>query len=443
MKRYIDKCLQEWCNLDKRKVLLIRGARQIGKTFSVRHFGQNFQHFLEVNFEEDKDVRVFFDGSLHPLGIVEKLSAYYAVPVIPGKTLLFFDEIQACPEAITSLRFFYEKMPELHVVGAGSLLEFALSEIPSLGVGRLSNLFMYPLSFFEFLEAENETGLIKMIECSDYNNPLDDIFHKKLINRLKTYLIIGGMPEVVQKYIDTHDLLQCQNILDELIVTFIDDFAKYKKKAPVERLEEVFRNAALQSGQKFKYSKIDKHLPATIYKDALNLLVKAGVVIKTHHTSANGIPLGAQVNPKKFKVNLFDVGLQQRLMGLNLSDLLVSNDFDVINRGALAETFTALELLAYSNPRIKQNLFYWHREAKNSNAEIDYIFQKNDKIIPIEVKAGTRGQMQSLRLFLAEKKQHYGIRISLENFCEYENIKVCPMYAIKTIFTSCDVLPVC
>lgn len=433
MKRYIDKHLQEWCDANGRKVLLIRGARQIGKTFSVRQLGKTFKHLLEVNFEEDKEVKAFFDGSLHPIGIIEKLSAYYAVPVIPGKTLLFFDEIQACPEAISSLRFFYEKMPELHVIGTGSLLEFALSEIPSLGVGRLSNLFMYPLNFFEFLEAENESRLIKMIENSDYKNPMNDVFHKKLINRLKTYLIIGGMPEVVQKYIITHDLIQCQNILDELIVTFIDDFAKYKKRAPVERLEEVFRNVALQTGHKFKYSKIDKHLPATIYKDTLNLLVKAGIVVKTHHSSANGIPLGAQINPKKFKVNLFDIGLHQRLMGLDLPGILVSNDFNVINQGCLAEAFTALELLAYSNPRIKQNLFYWHREARNSNAEVDYILQKNDKIIPIEVKAGTKGQMQSLHLFMEEKKLDYGIRISLENFCKYEKIRVCPMYAIKNI----------
>ena len=434
MKREIDRYLKEWRDLEDRKVLLIRGARQIGKTFSVRQLGKTFEYLLEVNFEEDKEVKSFFDGSLNPQGIVEKLSAYYTIPIIPGKTLLFIDEIQACPEAISSLRFFYEKMPELHVVGAGSLLEFALSEIPSLGVGRLSNLFMYPLSFFEFLEALNDSGLIKMIECSDHDNPIDAVFHKKLVDRLKTYLIIGGMPSVVKKYIDTHDLLQCQNILDELIVTFIDDFAKYKKNASVERLEEVFRNAALQSGQKFKYSKIDKHLPATTYKDALNLLVKAGIVVKTHHTSANGLPLGAQIDHKKFKVNLFDVGLHQRLMGLDLSNLLVSNDFNVINRGCLAEVFVALELLAYSNPRIKQNLFYWHREARNSNAEIDFVIQKNDKIIPIEVKAGTKGQMQSLRIFLEEKTINYGIRISLENFCKYEKIRVYPMYAIKRLF---------
>lgn len=436
MKRDIDKYLQEWSDLKGRKVLLIRGARQVGKTFSVRRLATTFRYLLEVNFEEDKDVKTIFDGSLNPLGIVEKLSAYYTVPIVPGETLLFLDEIQACPNAISSLRFFYEKMPELHVIGAGSLLEFALSEIPSLGVGRLSNLFMYPLSFFEFLEAVDETGLITMIEHSGYYNPLDDVFHKKLINRLKTYLIIGGMPDVVKKYIDTHDLLQCQTVLDELIVTFIDDFAKYKKKVSVERLEEVFRNVALQSGQKFKYSKIDKHILASLYKDALNLLVKAGVVIKTHHTSANGIPLGAQINPKKFKVNLFDVGLHQRLMGLDLSDFLVSNDFNVVNRGCLAETFTALELLAYSNPRIKQSLYYWHREARSSNAEVDFIIQRNDKIIPLEVKAGTKGQMQSLHLFIEEKQQDYGIRISLENFCEYEKIKVCPMYAIKNIFGS-------
>lgn len=436
MRRNIDKYLQVWRKSEDRKVLLIRGARQIGKTFSVRQLGKTFNYILEVNFEEEKDIKVFFDGSLNPAGIIEKLSAYYSIPIIPGETLLFFDEIQACPEAISSLRFFYEKMPELHVIGAGSLLEFALVEIPSFGVGRLSNLFMYPLSFNEFLEALNESSLIKMINCSGYDNPLDEIFHKKLIDLLKIYLIIGGMPAVVKKYIDSHDLLQCQNILDELIVTFIDDFAKYKKRAPVERLEEVFRNVVLQSGQKFKYSRIDKNLAASPYKDSLNLLVKAGLVIKIYHTSANGLPLGAQVNHKKFKAILFDVGLHQRLMGLDLSAFLVSDDFKVINRGSLAETFTALELLTYSNSHIKQNLYYWHREAKSSNAEIDFIIQKKDKIFPVEVKAGTQGQMQSLYLFLKEKKIDYGIRVSLENFSEYENIKVCPMYAIKSLITN-------
>jgi predicted AAA+ superfamily ATPase len=433
MKRAIDVALAKWGESEKRKVLLVRGARQVGKTYSIRRFGERFQHFLEVNFEEEKEVKSLFSFSLNPAEIVEKLSAFYSIPIVPGKTLLFFDEIQSCPEAIGSLRFFHEKMADLHVVAAGSLLEFALEEIPSMGVGRITSLFMCPMSFVEFLTALGEHGLIAMLDKAGVANPLDEAFHNRLLNRLTTYLMIGGMPEVVQCYVDSRDLLECQFILDDLIVGFIDDFAKYKHKTSVVRLEEVFRNISLQSGEKFKYSKIDKHTSSGLYKESLNLLVKAGVVHKIHHTSAQGLPLGAQVNEKKFKACLFDIGMHQRLMGLELSELLVARDFKLVNRGGLLEVFAGLELIAYGNPRVKQALYYWHREAKSSNAEVDYIIQRNNQVVPIEVKAGTKGQMQSMHLFLKERELDYGIRVSLENFCQYDHIQVYPAYAISKL----------
>ncbi len=201
MKRRIDNILLNWRNEKKRKVLLVRGARQVGKTYSLRELGKSFEYFLEVNFEEEKGIHMFFTDSINPQKICEKLSAYYSIPIVPDKTLLVFDEIQACPEALSSLRFFYEKMPELHVAAAGSLLEFALAEIPSQGVGRISSLFMYPMSFTEFLTALGEEALVSIISQSNANSPVDEPFHKRLIDYLKTYQIIGGMPEVVQSYI--------------------------------------------------------------------------------------------------------------------------------------------------------------------------------------------------------------------------------------------------
>jgi predicted AAA+ superfamily ATPase len=232
--RNIDSDLLAWSKEPDHKVLLLRGARQVGKSSAVRNLGKQFEYFLEVNFEEDREVRRFFEGgSLSPLPIIEKLSIKYGVPIVAGKTLLFFDEIQACIPAISSLRFFYEKMPELHVVAAGSLLEFALEEIPSFGVGRITSMFMYPFSFYEFLTALGEDMLLNAIRKADSTNPLHEVIHNKTIELLKRFLVVGGMPEAVVKYVKTTDLLQVQKVLNSLLVSLKNDFAKYKKQVPV------------------------------------------------------------------------------------------------------------------------------------------------------------------------------------------------------------------
>jgi len=433
MNRYIFNTLKNWKNTPGRKSLLMRGARQVGKTYAVRELAKDFEHFLEVNFEKHRQAKLFFNDSLDPLIISKKLSAFYSIPVIPGKTLLFFDEIQACPNAISSLRFFYEDIPDLHVVAAGSLLEFALKEIPSMGVGRISSLFMYPMNFCEFLEAFGQRSLVDLILQADYQTPLDGPFHSKLIDYMKEYLLIGGLPEVVQAYLDSNDLRKSQAHLDDIIVTIKDDFAKYKEKAPLARLTEVFESIVFQSGAKFKFSAVESGTSSKILGDALNLLVDAGIAYKVHHSDARGLPLGAQINSRKFKVILFDVGVHQRLLGLDLSSFLLTQNFQVINSGCMAEAFVGLELLSNSNPSNKKSLYYWHREAKSSNAEVDYVIQKNDKVLPIEVKAGTKGQMQSLRIFMAERRLTKGIRTSLENFGSLGDIDILPLYAIKKI----------
>lgn len=437
MRRYIEQELLLWQKEPDRKVLLVRGARQVGKTYSIRQWGAAFDHFLEVNFEESAEIHTFFDGSLDPGPINEKLAAYFGIPIVPGKTLLFFDEIQACPNAIRALRFYHEKIPSLHVIAAGSMLEFALSEIPSFGVGRIANLFMYPLSFAEFLWATGDEKLEAIIRIGDSTHPIDPTLHKVLLEKFRIYQVIGGMPAVVKSYLSQKDLLACQKILDELISTLQDDFAKYKHRAPVIKLQEVFHSIAHQTGAKFKYASVAAGEATYGYKNALELLVRAGLIYKIHHTDARGIPLGAQIDQKKFKAILFDLGIHQRLLGLSLSEQMIQNPAGLIQKGGLAEVFVGLEWIAHSPSGIRPQLFYWHRESRGSNAEVDYIAQHGSRIIPVEVKAGTKGQMQSLFLFLKERQLPYGIRFSQENFSRMEMVEVMPIYAVSN-FASHD-----
>jgi predicted AAA+ superfamily ATPase len=434
MKRIIDEHLLSWKSETKRKPLVIRGARQVGKTFSVRQLGGIFDHFVEVNFEKDRRLASLFAGSLDPKNICEKLSAYYQIPVTPGNTLLFFDEIQVCPDAIRSLRFFYEDFPELHLIAAGSLLEFALSEIPSHGVGRLTNLFMYPLSFEEFLKTSGYEALCELIHTATPIKPLDTVLHLKLLDILRVFLVIGGMPEVVAHYLEERNITACQHILDDIILTMRDDFAKYRKRAPLGRLDEVLNAIPFQAGNKFKYATIDSNVKSAVYKDCLDMLLQAGLVEKINNTDARGIPLGAQIKPNMFKTILFDVGIHQRIQRNDITPFLIPHNDKDINRGGIAEAFVGTELLKYADPHIPSSLYYWHRESKSSNAEVDYVIQKGMEIIPLEVKSGTKGQMQSLHLFLKERNLQKGIRISTENFAEYGTISTIPMYAVSRIY---------
>ncbi len=432
--RNIDADLLTWSEESDHKVLLLRGARQVGKSSAVKHLGKSFNYFLEVNFEEDIEVRSFFEkGSLSPQPIIEQLSIRYGIPIIPGETLLFFDEIQTCIPAISSLRFFYEKMPDLHVIAAGSLLEFALEKIPSFGVGRITSMFMYPFSFYEFLGALDENLLLDAICKASVENPLHEVVHNKAIELLKRFLVIGGMPDAVAKYVATRDLLQVQTVLSSLLLSLKDDFSKYKNRVSILLLNEVFESVVRQAEGKFVYEKAATQASNTQVKQSLEMLIMAGLVYPVTHTSANGIPLGAEINPKFQRMFLFDTGLFQRALGLDISQIFTTNDFKTINRGALAEIFVGLELVKNSSCYDRFPLYYWQREKSQSSAQVDFLVQRGEQILPVEVKSGTQGAMQSLRLFMKEKEIRKGVRTSLENFSQYENIDVYPMYAISNL----------
>ncbi|MDP4271120.1 MAG: AAA family ATPase [Bacteroidota bacterium] len=433
-KRDIETELYLWKNESDRHPLLIRGARQVGKSSVIRNLGSQFKNFIEVNFEQEQDVKTVFAGNLNPQRICEQLSVIYDTPIVPGETLLFLDEIQSCLPAISSLRFFYEKYPELHVIAAGSLLEFALSELPSFGVGRISSLFLYPFSFGEFIEASGAGLLRKAIAEASPQNPLSEPVHRKALDLYKRFLILGGMPKIVSTYLEAHDLLKCQRVLDDLIYSYEDDFAKYKKRASTSVIREVFKSVVEQNGQKFVYSNTSPDLNRMQVKGALELLTMAGLIIPITHSSANGIPLGAEVNPKKRKFIVFDSGIFQRLLGLNLSEILLKDDFQSINKGNIAELNVGLELIKSASCYQRQSLYYWQREAKNSNAEVDYLIQIGLSILPIEVKSGTKGSMQSLYLFMDSKNSEKGMRVSQENFSFYDKIEVFPLYAVGNLY---------
>lgn len=428
-----------------RRVLLLRGARQVGKTSSVREFARKrFGSFIEVNFLETPEVGRFFkEGNLSPKALLEKLTVYYDASITPGESLLFFDEIQECPEALTALRFFYEQLPELHVVAAGSLLEFALKDISSYGVGRIESLFMYPLSFDEFSLALAGEGFFRALKNTSLERPFDAVLHRKALDLLKLYCMVGGLPKVVQRYCDTRDLHQCLPLLEELVLGYEDDFVKYGTRISSDKLRSTLRAVGQQAGKKFVYSQINPGAKLSGYDQAINLLSRAGLIYKISRSSGNAIPLGAEVDPKGFKSIPFDLGIYNRLLGLPLSDLLLDDSVSFSNRAAFAEIVCGLEFAAHSPPNLRYELYYWHREAPSSSAEVDYLIQLGADIIPIEVKAGTKGQMQSLYRFMAEKNGSYAIRTSLENFSTISatvnernvRVDVVPLYAIGNFIT--------
>ena len=435
MKRDIDDTLKTWKTEAHRYPLLVRGARQVGKTYSIKQFGENeFDNLVEVNFEQKPQYLTCFE-SLEPKKIVETLSVLTKSDIIPGKTILFLDEIQECPKAISALRYFYEQMPDLHVIGAGSLLEFVMSqESFKMPVGRVQYLYMKPLSFLEFLDNVGESRTRNVIETFSWDNLPSPAIHKHLLSLIKKYAVIGGMPAIVSEYISSSSLEKCFQIQTIIIQTYRDDFGKYASKVKYKYLEKIFFAVPKMVGNKFKYSHVDNNLQSRDLKEALELLEKAGVVYRIKQTSGNGLPLEANAKERHFKTVFVDIGLMQNICGLS-SDLLISPDEDFIkvNEGAIAEQFTAQELLAYRDVYLAPSLYYWAREARSSNAEIDYLIPCGSSVLPIKVKAGKTGTLRSMHIFLEQYSLSAGVRISQHYFNRTLPIISLPFYVIKRI----------
>ena len=442
-KRNIDDKLLEWKESPRRKPLLIRGARQVGKSTAVRHLGEGFKYFVEVNLESQPSIRQLFTKDIDVHRTCEAISATLGIPVVAGKTLLFIDEIQVSQEAIMSLRYFKEDYPELHVIAAGSLLEFTLEELPSFGVGRIRSLYMYPFSFDEFLLAQGLDTTVDFKHKATSLSPLPEAVHNKLVEQLKTFYLVGGMPAAITEWVESKSYIECTRVHNDILDTYQDDFSKYKSRVSPALLRQVLRSVALQAGCKFVFRQVADDIHSSVIKEALHLLTLAGLIKPVTHSDGNGVPLGAEENCNYTKYLFLDLGLMQTMLGTPAANVLLSSDVDFVNKGA-AEMCAGLELVKSHDCFQKAEMYYWQNLSRGTNAEIDYLVVKDGIVVPIEVKASTRGSMQSLWLFMRKKGLHRAIRTSLENFGEFEyvdkesqdevrHVDVVPLYALSNL----------
>lgn len=411
--------LISWAQGKKHKPLVIRGARQVGKSTLVRLFAQQAGlNLVELNFERNPGHADLFESNV-PTEIIKLISLQYTQPIEAGKTLLFLDEIQAVPGLLQVLRYFYEDMPELHVIAAGSLLEFTLKEAKfSMPVGRIEYMHLGPVSFEGFLLAMGEQSLYEFLQTYRLGESYPISIHQKFMRLLKTYLIIGGMPEAIDEYVHHQNFMASEKVKHSILNTYVDDFSKYSSGSELERLRNIFIKLPSLIGTKFKYTKIDPDIKSTVIANSLAKLALARVAYCVYHTAANGVPLGVEINEKIFKVLFLDVGLASTRLGLSVLDLQDDQEIFLINSGAIAEQFVGQQLLYMKPPYETPELYYWVREKKSSLAEVDYVISKNQRVIPIEVKAGKSGVLKSLHSFVDQKSCQLAVRL---NACFPEN----------------------
>jgi hypothetical protein len=404
--------LQKWLKAPDRQPLVIRGARQVGKTWIVRQLAAlEHRELVEINLEKIPTLGDLFALN-DPHMTVEKLRQRLRVVLDPEKSILFIDEIQERPEVFSSLRWFAEEMPELPVIAAGSLLELVLGKTDmSMPVGRVEFMYVEPLSFVEFLHALHYDHLINFLKTFEWGTQIDVLIHQELMKLFKEYIFTGGLPRAVNQWATERSLERINKTHNDLLGAYRADFNKYGTKIAPKVLDEVVKTVVSVLGSKFVYSAVNTSSKTETIKKALELLCDARVCHKIESSYANGLPLGAGINHRFFKVLLLDVGLCSSLLGLSLDELQDVEDVNLVNKGAIAEQ-VAGQLLRTVDPFYTDpNLFYWLNDARGASAEVDYIIQHKNKVVPVEVKAGKSGTLKSLHYFMGQKKLHQAVRI--------------------------------
>jgi uncharacterized protein len=412
MKRAASQHLDNWLAEKNRKPLVIRGARQVGKTWLVRDLAARHNlALIELNFERNPSLAALFNTN-DPGETLLNLESEFNTPIDPKATLLFLDEIQAAPEIFAKLRWFKEDIKDLALVAAGSLLEFSLNTYQySMPVGRITYFYLEPFSFFEFLEATGNQFLMKKLALFSMNDTIPQSLHEKALKLYHTYCLVGGMPEVLQKWADTGDLTSCMKLQQDLLATFQDDFYKYGDRFDPNLLFKLFVSVCRQIGAKFVYSQVDPSAASPAVKKGLTLLCQARVFSMIRHTSANGLPLGAESNDKFFKILMADTGLVSVQLDLSSIPYPQAKDLIFTNKGPLAEQFVGQQLRAAQSPLTDPALFYWQRTG-GRQGEIDYIVQHQSRIVPVEIKSGKAGSMKSLHQFMHDKHLDLAVRIN-------------------------------
>ncbi|NOX64300.1 MAG: ATP-binding protein [Chlorobi bacterium] len=413
MKRTLYKDLLHWKENKDRKPLLLQGARQVGKTYLIDEFAKcEYSDYIYLNFEQNPDLRTLFLGDLSPQNIINNISLYIGKKINFSDTLIFFDEIQIAPEAITSLKYFYEQAPEHHIISAGSLLGVSVGKESSFPVGKVNFMTLYPMSFKEYLIAFGEKLLVERLTEIKSIEPLPEVIHEKLLNYLKMYLYLGGMPEVLQNYLDNKDVVLARKIQNDILEAYSRDFSKYTDKSQAIKTSELWNSIPYQlakENKKFKYSDVRKNARASLFEQTIEWLKKAGLINAAYNISVPKLPLAGYADRTKFKIYLLDTGLLGAMLGLT-SDVIIKGSklFSEYN-GAFIENFIANELKVSGN----KELFYW---TSKSDAEVDFIVQLENEIYPIEVKSGTNRTLKSLRSYAEKYNPKIICRVSPRNF---------------------------
>jgi len=427
MKRDIYQKLLAWKASKNRKPLILKGGRQVGKTFLLKMFGrQEYQAWLYLNFEEDPALAGLFSEKLTPSVILGNLTAYFEQDIHPAKTLLIFDEIQECPSALNSLKYFQEQANEYHIVSAGSLLGIKLKRSKGFPVGKVDFLDLYPLSFFEFLDAIDKSKLREFLMNNKTLEPFALPLHEELNSLLKKYLYIGGMPEAVKRYADTDNLLEIKSVQKAILDAYELDFAKHAPKEQIMKITKVWQSIPSQlarENKKFKFSDIQKGARSREYETAIQWLLDAGLIYKCCNISTPKLPLSGYCDKDIFKIYLLDVGLLAAMS--NISPRTVVEDRGLFSEfyGAFTENFVAQSLSAQN-----QKLYYW---TSSGIAEVDFVIEHDMHAYPLEVKSGTTHKNKSLTVFNEKYKPNLALRTTLLNLKKDSNILNIPLYFLQ------------
>ena len=426
MKRSLYAELLEWKSSRSRKPLLLQGARQVGKTFLLTEFGkQEYKYFVYLNFEQNPDLSTIFADQLEPRQIVENIGIYYGRKISTEDTLIFFDEIQIVPKALTSLKYFYEQTPEIHIVAAGSLLGVSVGKQISFPVGKVNFMMMYPMTFHEYLLAKGEAVLAQVLQEQKQVRALTELLHHKLTKLFKIYLYVGGMPEVVQNYMDQGDMASVRSIQNEILEAYIQDFSKYTDKTQAIRTTELWQSIPYQlakENKKFKYTDVRKGGRASTFEQTIQWLKSAGLVNVVYNISRPQLPLAGYADFSKFKIYLLDNGLLGAMLNLSSDIILKPTELYTEYNGAFVENIIAAEFAASGH----KELYYW---TSKSDAEVDYIIQTDSNIYPIEVKSGKNRNQKSLRSYAGKYEPSTLCRLSPRNFIKDHEFINIPLYA--------------
>ncbi|MCD8159298.1 MAG: ATP-binding protein [Clostridiales bacterium] len=426
MKRKITERLLSWKNSPNRKPLILNGARQTGKTYILRQFGrENYKNTVYINFESNETVASFFDDNISPTKLIKYLEAEASQRILPGETLIIFDEIQACERAVTSLKYFCEETPEYHIAAAGSLLGVAINrKSTSFPVGKVNIYQLFPLDFEEFLWATENNFLCEEIyDCYNAFKPMNDSLHNKALNLYRDYLIVGGMPEAVKSFIQTNSYIDAGLVQNDILDSYTADMSKYATNTEAVKIRACYNSIPAQlakDNKKFQYKVVQKGGSSTIFGASIEWLKQTGVILECQRIDQGPQPLAVYADQTAFKIYMSDVGLLVNKSKMSVNTIL-TNTANIF-MGAVTENYIAQQFAAKGYP-----LYYWTRA--NSQAELDFVLQKEDMIYGIEVKKGKHVRSRSLNLFTQKYFPDYALRISTKNFGKTDDVISVPLYA--------------